>query len=69
METLDVFNEFTVIPTAGEPYMLMDTIGVVTDNSLSWSSGNMEYYLVSDVMSREEMLDVAQSIVGVQSFK
>lgn len=68
-ETLDVFNEFTVIPTSGEPYMLMDTIGVVTDNSLSWSSGNMEYYLVSDVMSREELVEVAQSIVGVQSFK
>ena len=68
-ETLDVFQEFTVIPSSGEPYPLMDTIGVVTDNSLSWSSGNREYYLVSDVMSREELVDIAQSIVGVSSFK
>lgn len=68
-ETLDVFNEFTVIPSSGEPFQLMDTIGVMTDNSLSWSSGNMEYYLVSDVMSQEELVEVAQSIVGVISIK
>lgn len=68
-ETLDVFNEFTVIPSAGEPFQLMDTIGVMTDNSLSWSSGNMEYYLVSDVMSKDELVEVAQSIVGVISIK
>lgn len=68
-ETLDVFNDFTIIPTSGEPFQLLDTIGVATENSLSWSSGNMEYYLVSDVMSQEEMVDVAQSIVGVQSAK
>ena len=68
-ETLDVFNEFTVIPSTGEPYQLMDTIGVMTNNSLSWASGNMEYYLVSDVMSKEELIEVAQSIVGVISIK
>ena len=68
-ETLDVFHDFMVIPSSGEPYPLMDTIGVMTDNSLSWSSGNMEYFLVSEVMSREELVDVAQSIVGVSSFK
>ena len=68
-ETLDVFHEFTVIPSSGEPYPLMDTIGVATENSLSWASGNMEYYLVSEVMSQEELVDIAQSIVGVSSFK
>ena len=68
-ETLNVFNEFTIIPSSGEPFQLMDTIGVMTDNSLSWSSGNMEYYLVSDVMNQEELVDIAQSIVGITSFK
>ena len=68
-ETLNVFNEFTVIPSSGEPFQLMDTIGVMTDNSLTWSSGNMEYYLVSDVMNKEELVDIAQSIVGITSFK
>ena len=68
-ETMDVFNELTVIPSTGEPFQLLDTIGVMRENSLSWSSGNMEYYLVSDVLSQEELVEVAQSIVGVASFK
>ena len=68
-ETLDVFDEFTVIPTIGEPYQLLDTLGVMTDNSLSWVSGNTEYYLVSDVMSVSELLEVAESIVAVPALK
>ena len=68
-ETVDVFDEFTVIPSYGEPYQLMDTLGVLTDNSLSWISGNTEYYLISDVMSKDELLEVAQSLVGVISMK
>ena len=42
---------------------------LLTDNSLSWSSGNTDYYLVSDVMNSEELIEVAQSIVGVISVK
>ena len=68
-ETQDVFQEFTLIPSTGEPYQLMDTIGVMTDNSLTWSSGGMDYYLVSDVMSQQEMIEIAQSIVGIPSMK
>ena len=61
-ETTDVMNEFTVIPTSGDMYQLMDTVGIVTDNSLSWTSNGVDYYLVSDVM-------VAESIVGIVSMK
>ena len=68
-ETMDVFNEFTIIPSSGEPFQLMDTLGVMTNNSLSWSSGSTDYYLVSDVMSKDEMIEVAQSIGNVNSLK
>jgi outer membrane lipoprotein-sorting protein len=68
-ETSDVFNEFTIIPTMGEPYPLMDTLGVVTNNSLSWTSGGIDYYLVSEVMSQNELIEVAQSISGIVSMK
>ena len=68
-ETADVLNEFTVIPTMGEPYLLMDVMGVMTDNSLSWTTGGVEYYLISDVMSQEEMVEVAESITGIVSMK
>lgn len=61
-ETVSVSKEFTVIPTYGEPLMVGDTIGAVTDNSLNWTSGNIEYYIVSDVMSAQELLEIANSI-------
>ena len=51
-----------IIPTYGEPYRLMDTIGVMTDNSLSWSSGGIDYYLVSDVLNTNELVNIAESI-------
>lgn len=68
-ETADVFNEFTIIPTSGEPLPLMDTLGIVTNNSLSWTSSGIDYYLVSDVMAKEEMIEIAQSITGTISVK
>ena len=68
-ETSDIYSDFTIIPTIGEPYFLMDTLGVVTDNSLSWTSGGIDYYLVSDVMSQNELIEVAQSISGIVSMK
>jgi outer membrane lipoprotein-sorting protein len=68
-ETADVFNELTIIPTSGEPFQLLDTMGVMTDNSLSWVSNGIEYYLVSDVMDSEELVEVAQSIGGIVSTK
>ena len=68
-ETSDVFNEFTVIPTIGEPYLIMDTLGVMGDNSLSWTSGGIDYYLVSEVMDQNELIEVAQSISGIVSMK
>ena len=68
-ETADVFDELTIIPTSGEPYFLMDTLGIMTNNSLSWTSGGIDYYLVSDVMSSQELVPVAQSISGIVSMK
>ena len=68
-ETADIYNELTIIPTFGEPYRLMDTLGVMTENSLSWTSDGVDFYIVSDVMSKDEMVEVAQSITGVVSIK
>lgn len=68
-ETASIMEEFTVIPTNGEPYMLMDTLGVMTDNSLSWTSDGIDYYIVSDVMGKDELLEIAQSISSVPVMK
>ena len=68
-ETADVMDEFTIIPTYGEPYMLIDTLGVVTDNSLSWNSNGIDYYLVSDVMGKDELVEIARSISSIPALK
>ena len=68
-ETANIEDEFTIIPTYGEPYQLMDTLGVMTTNSLNWTTNGIEYYLVSDVMNQEELVEVAQSIGVVQTMK
>lgn len=68
-ETANVFDELTVLPTNGEPYMLQDTLGTITNNSLSWTTGGMEYYLVSDVMNQQELIEIAQSISTIPTMK
>ncbi len=68
-ETANIESEFTVIPTYGKPYQLMDTLGVMTNNSLNWTTNGIEYYLVSDVLNQEELIEVAQSIGVVHTMK
>ena len=68
-ETSNKLDEFTIIPTSGEPYRLMDTLGVMNDNSLSWTSSGIDYYIVSDVLNKQELVEVAQSINLVQTSK
>lgn len=61
-ETVAKEDELTIIPTYGEPYLLIDTVGSLTDVSYTWTSNGIEYYIVSDVMSQAELLEVAKSI-------
>ena len=62
-------DEFTVVPTSGEPCIFMDAIGTLSDNSVSWTSNNVDYYLTSSVMNQKEMLQVAQSINVIPNTK
>lgn len=68
-ETMDFSDEPTIVPTYGEPFRLIDTIGVMTDNSLSWTTGGIDYYLVSDVLNQNELVEVAQSINVLPTMK
>ena len=61
-ETASIEKEFSIIPTYGEPYLLIDTVGALTDSSITWDSNGIEYYLVSDVLSQDELLDIARSV-------
>ena len=61
-ETISYENEMNTIPVYGEPLILTDTIGALSDNSASWVSNNVEYYIVSDSLSQEELVSVVQSL-------
>ena len=68
-ETANVFNEFTIIPTNGDPYILQDTVGVLGENSLNWTTGGIEYYIVSDVLNQNELIEIASSINSIPTMK
>ncbi len=61
-ENVSKEEEFTIVPSYGEPYLLIDTVGALTDTSYTWISNGVEYYIVSDVLSTDELLEVAKSI-------
>lgn len=61
-ETAEVTEEFLTIPMYGEPYIITDTVGAVSDNSVTWVSNGVEFYVVSDKLSGQELLEVANSI-------
>lgn len=68
-ETSNIEKEFSIVPTFGEPYLLTDTIGALTNNSLTWSSNGIDYYIVSDVMSQIELIEIASSINSIPTMK
>ena len=61
-ETVSVDDELNTNVIYGDPYLVSDTFGAVTDYSVSWISNGVEYYLVSDVMDYTELIEVAESI-------
>lgn len=61
-ETVATNNDIDVTEVAGDLYLLADTVGVVTDYSVDWISNGVEYYLVSENLTQEELLKVAKSI-------
>lgn len=68
-ETSSVEEEFSIVPIFGEPHFLNDTLGAITDNSVSWSSNGIDYYLVSDVMGKTELIEIANSISAIPIMK
>lgn len=49
----------------GDPYMILDTVGAITDYSVSWSSNGIDYCVVSDTMDIDQLISVAESVNSV----
>ncbi len=61
-ETSKVSNEFEVIPIYGDPQVMSTSVAAVGANSIYFSANNIDYYIASEEMSTEEMLNVASSL-------
>lgn len=57
-----VYDEHEIIPVYGDPLMMQDTIAVISDNSIYWTSNNIDYYLTSKDLENTEILSIANSL-------
>lgn len=68
-ETVSIKDDIEDIPVSGEPNFITDTVGAVSKNSVEFISNGVEYYLTSDNLTTEEMMQVAESISPVAVMK
>jgi outer membrane lipoprotein-sorting protein len=61
-ETISYQDEGLVIPVSGSLDFLTDVIGVINDNSVNWDSNGIDYYIVSNTLKTDEILNIARSI-------
>lgn len=64
-ETVSVGDEMVTIPMYGEPAIIADTIGALSGTSITWLSNGIEYYLVSDTLTEEELVSIASSVSSI----
>ncbi|QQK75211.1 outer membrane lipoprotein carrier protein LolA [Salicibibacter cibarius] len=48
----------------GEPEVLGDVVGVMSEETLTWTSGGIEFIIASDSMESEEMSAIAESMTS-----
>ena len=60
-------EDFEVNPVFGDPILLNDTLGVIENNSIKWTKGNISYYLTSNNLSSTEMATIASSMNDTKS--
>ena len=66
-EATSIPEEFEVSPVYGDPILLNDVLGVMMDNSIKWTKGNISYYLTSNKLSSSEMATIASSMNHTKS--
>lgn len=61
-ETLSYNDDALIIPVSGNFDFLNDVVGVVNDNSVTFESNGIGYYIVSDKLKKTELVNIARSI-------
>ena len=55
-------SDDSVVSIDGNPYQMAMGVASISDNMISWISGGIEYYVVANSMSEEELVSVASSV-------
>lgn len=61
-ETIDYDETINTIPVNGEMIFVTDVVGNMNENSISWISNNVEYYITSSNLSNQELISIANSM-------
>ena len=61
-QTASTSDKLVIESVYGEPYQIATGVAAVSDNMITWTSNGLEYYVVSEKMSDEELVSVASSL-------
>ncbi len=61
-QTASVSDEAAIVSVLGDPIQIATGVAAVSDNIVSWVDNGIEYYVVADNMSENELLSVANSV-------
>ena len=63
-EVSRVFDELEIIPVNGEPLIMGDSVGAISNNSLYWTSNGVDYYLSSNSLDTKELIAIQEGLTG-----
>lgn len=55
-------DDSSLLSVSGDPFQLIDTVGVVDDSSITWLNDGVSYYLVSNSLSQDQLVEIANSM-------
>lgn len=68
-EVATASKDFETIPVYGEPTILLDCIGALSNNSANFISNGIEYYISGENLSQEDIINVVESINSISVMK
>ena len=68
-EVSNASKEFEVTSATGDLVFYETILGALTDTSVSWSKDGIDYYIIGQNLSNEELLQIASSTASVAVVK
>ena len=62
-------DEIQITPVYGEPTIISDTVAALSDTSINFISNGIEYYIASDNLTKQQIIEVAKSINSLPVMK